>query len=636
MDVFGLVREAAARHGVDPELALSVVRKESGGRTGLTSPKGAIGPMQLMPGTARDLGVDPNDVVQNIDGGVRYLKQQMDTFKSPKLALAAYNAGPGAVKKYGGVPPYAETQAYVRDTPGGRNVDGFDGGAIFGVGGGDQRNDGSGFDGSAIFAAPKPAATTTAPPAPPRPPPIAPRVPQMAAAPGRAPANPTIAQDAWSGFSQPFKDFGHFVASDYRKNQDQLRQGAPKSFGEFVANAGDQAKSAMGLIGGALNMGSAPIQAAVRPTARAINRVNPLPEYKPNTLSFEGGQMRAIPGQRMTPEEQQASTENTLNMALSAVQPGRVKAPVAAKPMPLPELKAASDAAWAKVDASGYRFPKADVRAAANDVARLVKDAGPELYPEAVRVAARIKSLASRGDLTPAQANRLRSQVGEKLLAPGSTEGSVGAEIKARIDTLIDTANDPALAEARDLYTRYKKVKEVDDRIQSAEVGQETTGTGGNQNAIRQKLRPLIDKKSPQQMRNATPDEKKAIRKVTKGTKTQNALRVLSAFDPSSNKLASMLHGALAGATHGATIPLQVAAAGAGFGAKLGERAIGAKSLQDLLDLMSTGGVKPKAGYLPPIEVPRLASPRGLIGSGVVLAPGTRTRERPKSKTKRG
>lgn len=631
MDVFGLVLEAAVRHGVDPELALSVVRKESGGRVGLTSPKGAIGPMQLMPGTARDLGVDPNDVAQNIDGGVRYLKQQMDTFKSPKLALAAYNAGPGAVKRYGGVPPYAETQAYVRDTPGGRNVDGFDGGAIFGVAGGDQRNDRPDFDGSAIFAAPKPAATTTAPPAPARPPPVAPRVPQVAAAPGR-PANPTIAQDAWSGFSQPFKDFGHFVASDYRNNQDQLRQGAPTSFGEFMANAGDQAKSTMGMIGGAFVLPNAATGMVVRPTARAINRVNPLPEYKPNTLSFEGGKVRAIPGQRMTPEEQQASTENTLNMALSAVQPGRVKAPVAAKPMPLPELKAASDAAWAKVDASGYRFPKADVRAASNDVAKLVKDAGPELYPEAVRVAARIKSLASRGDLTPAQANRLRSQVGEKLLAPGSTEGSVGAEIKARIDTLIDTANDPALAEARDLYTRYKKVKEVDDRIQSAEVGQETTGTGGNQNAIRQKLRPLIDKKSPQQMRNATLDEKKAIRKVTRGTKTQNALRVLSAFDPRSGKLAAMLHGGAFLPTHG----FSLAAAPVGMAAKFGERAIGAKSLQDLLDLMSTGGVKPKAGYLPPIEVPRLASPRGLIGSGVVLAPGTQTRERPKSKTKRG
>ena len=77
------------------------------------SPKGAIGLAQLMPGTARILGVDAHDPVQNLDGGARYLLTQLQTFKSPMLALAAYNAGPGAVQKYGGVPPYRETQDYV-------------------------------------------------------------------------------------------------------------------------------------------------------------------------------------------------------------------------------------------------------------------------------------------------------------------------------------------------------------------------------------------------------------------------------------------------------------------------------------------------------------------------------------------
>jgi hypothetical protein len=100
--------------GLDVKLFHALISQESGWNPNARSPVGAIGFGQLMPGTARGLGVDPYDPRQNLLGAARYLKRQLDAFGDPKLALAAYNAGPGAVQKYGGVPPYAETQRYVR------------------------------------------------------------------------------------------------------------------------------------------------------------------------------------------------------------------------------------------------------------------------------------------------------------------------------------------------------------------------------------------------------------------------------------------------------------------------------------------------------------------------------------------
>ena len=107
------VRLAASRYGVPLDLALAVIAQESGGDQGARSEDGAIGIMQLMPGTAEELGVDPTDPYQNIAGGLRYLAQQYERFGTWPLALAAYNAGPGAVQRYNGIPPFAETQQYV-------------------------------------------------------------------------------------------------------------------------------------------------------------------------------------------------------------------------------------------------------------------------------------------------------------------------------------------------------------------------------------------------------------------------------------------------------------------------------------------------------------------------------------------
>jgi soluble lytic murein transglycosylase-like protein len=112
----GAIQAAASRNGVDPALLKGLIRAESNFNPRAGSPAGAQGLTQLMPGTARGLGVsDPYDPIQSIEGGAKYLRQQLDRFGGDaQKALAAYNAGPGAVQKYGGVPPYSETQAYVK------------------------------------------------------------------------------------------------------------------------------------------------------------------------------------------------------------------------------------------------------------------------------------------------------------------------------------------------------------------------------------------------------------------------------------------------------------------------------------------------------------------------------------------
>jgi len=109
-----MARDAARRHGIPEDLFLRLVQQESGWNPNARSHKGAYGLAQLMPGTAQYLGVNPRDPYQNLDGGARYLREQFDTFRSWRLALAAYNAGPKAVEKYGGVPPYKETRNYVK------------------------------------------------------------------------------------------------------------------------------------------------------------------------------------------------------------------------------------------------------------------------------------------------------------------------------------------------------------------------------------------------------------------------------------------------------------------------------------------------------------------------------------------
>lgn len=121
-DLQAYAQQAAARAGVDPNIFMRMISQESGWNPEARSSAGAIGIAQFMPATAQGMGIDATNPYQSLDAAARYLRSGLDQFGSYPLALAAYNAGAGAVQKYGGIPPYAETQAYVKSILGGQDV----------------------------------------------------------------------------------------------------------------------------------------------------------------------------------------------------------------------------------------------------------------------------------------------------------------------------------------------------------------------------------------------------------------------------------------------------------------------------------------------------------------------------------
>jgi hypothetical protein len=595
MDLLDFAAQEAQRQGVDPELVRRVIRQESGGNPNAVSPKGARGLMQLMPATARDLGVNPDDPAENIRGGVKYLKQQLDTFGDPRLALAAYNAGPGAVRRAGGVPAYAETKGYVRSIMGDQPQSGAD---IFSdAPAAAQPRGGSGAD---IFAD-----TNAASPAP-KPAPL----PPVSTFNGSPPPQRT-------GTSQTLGLVKGFFGPLEKSVQAQrgVGQGYPPALAAAL-NLTPQ-----GLIKGFLDSQAADkIMPAVRKTEAQGVKAGKIGQFAGNvgvTLplnllpggalaqGFVGGAALSdakTPGGAWRDAALGAATGKAADIGLGLVGKGVSSAlSKAPKVMNVAELQAAKKAAYEQVDASGFTFPKADAQAMAGDVkAFLAKKGGKTLYPEASQWVARLDTLANqKGGLPLSQLDDLRGDIYAALVKPGGKDSTIGQYMRSRIDGLISSAAEQngMLREARDLNSRWAKANAVSKRLESADLKATRAYTGKNvDNAIRSKMSPLIDPMSPQRFRNATPDEQAVLMDVVNGTKGQNAARTAGALLDPRGMLGMGVQSALGVKTLGLgnLIALPVGVGNTAMANRMSQQ-----NVENLLKLIAAGGSKKALAKVP-------------------------------------
>jgi hypothetical protein len=259
-------------------------------------------------------------------------------------------------------------------------------------------------------------------------------------------------------------------------------------------------------------------------------------------------------------------------------------------------LKGETQAAYQAVDSAGHRFSPKDSRALSRDVTSLVQsEGGAGIYPKAAAMARRVQSvLGQKGGVSLTQLDKLRSQVGEVLGKGSDAEARIGGLIREKIDGFIDASGAPELRAARAANTRYRKVADVEDAIESAALQAGSTYSGGNiNNATRQKLRPYIDPKSSQRIRNLTPEEQNALRRVVVGTPGQNALRQVGKLSPEGNGLMQTVHALmLAGGfkTGGVSAGASAAMAVSGAIAKRVADRQTAKNVDRLVQIIAAGG----------------------------------------------
>lgn len=664
-DLQGIASQAAQSVGLDPAFYVALVGQGEHGFTNSgTSPAGASGPAQLMPGTAQDMGVqDITDPAQNLAGGARYAKMLWDKYDGdPSLVAAAYNAGPGAVDKHGGVPPYKETQAYVQrvtnaykgsgasdelpsaddvmkaygwsqdgsqpsqSTPLNQNwqdvAKSHNGGVTIQVGGG------------AGPAAPaETPATSQGMPSPDevataygwaKPAPDAPAAPQQA--PGIIPAVTGFMANVNRGLGIGDELAAGFATAGNALTGKTQLQDIPAAFSANMAHqrqledaysGAHPTLAALGRgTGNALTL-AAPVgpgaEAFAAPLTVAGRTVAPVVANALRGATLAGASGAAFAAADAgTPEERlraaaDAATpwKNPVGYVLGAGAGalGTVGSrAVKTAPPTLDELAAARDAAYKAVDNSGVRYTPEAFQELQQSIAGAMDKEGfnSGLHGKA---SAMLQSIGASDRATPGgyaptltQLDQLRQQIGRDVASsPDAGERRMGQIMRGQIDKFIGNATpeqlmggaNPAEASAliqnaRNLNTRVQKLQSLDEFDQAAADRAAVTGSGTNgQNTLRQNVLRFRD-----QTNNLTPEEAAAADRVIQGTKAGNALRKVGKLSPGNGGLMANGQMLLASLTHGASVPVGIAASVA----KAASDAITSKNVQALRNLIATGG----------------------------------------------
>ena len=573
----------AQRMGVNPDLVLRQMHQESGGNANALSPKGARGPMQLMPATAKQLGVDPTDPYQNISGGITYLKQNLDRYGGDEAkALAAYNAGPGAVDKYGGVPPYRETQNYVRAIQG-------------------------------------------APPVGFQPAPMAPTAPAKKPVPPDAQRTSQLLGLLKGGFAAVDNTANHAVdalqgtgAGDFlARSMPDMRKVLPQGVANFIQNpqAFYDAQAAKGVKPGKIG------EFAGNVASTAWVPGGPLVQGAvQGALLSEGDRPLDIARDAAFGGVASKFTGAGLDLA------GKGLSQITTKALPTMDtaaIQAAKTAAYQAVDDMGARFKRGAlkplVQGIQDDLNRLNFDA--DLNP---KVAGVLKVIGKKVSTSPtvSEIDNLLKLVGTNLYGSGSTKADqmFGSVIKTHIDEFLgakfpNVANgDPqaaaaTLKEAKRLAQRGFKMTDIEGALESATNRAANAGSGGNiDNVIRQQIRPLLEKG-----KGWTDEEKKALTEIVRGTKTQNLLRTVGRLSPTNGMIpgAFGIASSALGGVPGAAIPT------AGYAAKELADALTKMRVQNLLRLVANGGTQ---SGLRTAEKPTVASIRAALAKAGPMA----------------
>jgi hypothetical protein len=408
----------------------------------------------------------------------------------------------------------------------------------------------------------------------------------------------------------------------------------------------DQFKAAHPVAAGAaqgLGMGAtmlAPGGAAMQAAANAGRGVN----MARGAATAAGMGAEYALADRGTPQERMAAalraSANPVNLALGAV--GGALAPSLGK-APLPpgmsvdDLRAAKNAAYQGVDQTGAAYHPSAFGSMVDGIAADLTGASlsPTRHPLATSMLTDLQKMKGQAP-TLTQMDQLRQVINRDVAGSSDpAEQFFGKKMVNGIDSFVNGAGPAdmvsgsapgaadAIQNARDLNTRYRKVQDVTDRMDSADLRASSTYSGGNYvNALRQNLRPLIDPKSPQRMGNLTPDELVALAGVVRGTPAQNAVRVAGKVLDPRGLIGGVIAGPAALGSHGASL----LAAPLGMMATEGGKRLSQKAVDDLLQLMSAGGtagapVTNTANRLPPELVARLLREQGaLAGSSATNA----------------